>query len=90
MRIRDFFRRREQAEEGGINNVLDTFDVEFFAYRCTCGGRVCICGEDGYGWAAHCMDCDISIGKMGYYDPCAKTEYEACRLWNELIKLRRK
>ena len=54
--------------------------------RCKeCGGKVCICcGTDDGKWAAHCMDCDNSIGKRGYYDPCAKSEKEAGELWVKL------
>ena len=68
--------------------------------RCICGAGVCICGMDmdeavehyGYdkgrtrfGWAAHCMDCDVAIGKPGYYDPCANSQDQAERRWIKLI-----
>jgi hypothetical protein len=59
-------------------------NIESFAFCCIeCGGSVCIC-NNGTGWAAHCMDCDNAIGHRGYYDPCAKNKYEACKIWNEL------
>jgi len=52
--------------------------------RCKgCGAKVCIC-PFGEKWAAHCMDCDNSIGKRGYYDPCADSEKEAGFLWMQL------
>ena len=43
---------------------------------------MCVCGEDGKGWAAHCMSCDNAIGHIGFYDPCAATELEATVRWN--------
>ena len=63
---------------------FNAHNIESFAFRCIeCGDRVCACSH-GDNWAAHCMSCDNSIGKRGYYDPCAKSQYEAIRLWNEL------
>ena len=69
--------------------------------RCVCGGGVCVCGMDleeaeehygvglkattRWGWAAHCMNCDVAIGKPGYYDPCASSEEDARRQWVKLI-----
>ncbi len=53
--------------------------------RCKeCGHKACICSDGINKWAAHCMECDNTIGCRGYYDPCAKSEEEAIRLWNEL------
>lgn len=53
-------------------------------HRCDeCGDRACICEDDGM-WAAHCMLCDKSIGKAGYYDPCASSKAEAIKLWNDI------
>jgi hypothetical protein len=53
--------------------------------RCKeCGGKVCICCASEIQWAAHCMDCDNSIGVRGYYDPCATSEEEAGELWIKL------
>jgi len=53
--------------------------------RCKeCGGGVCICSHDPKHWAAHCMDCDNAIGKIGFYDPCASSEIEAGRAWIKL------
>ena len=58
--------------------------------RCKeCGGKACICSDENFGkiaWAAHCMDCDNTIGDRGYYDPCAKSKDEAIQRWNELNK----
>ena len=55
--------------------------------RCTeGGGKACICSDGGV-WAAHCQDCDNTIGERGYYDPCAKSEQSAVEMWNELNTL---
>lgn len=59
------------------------------AVRCyICNGGACICcdeDEDGKEWwAAHCMNCDNTIGKPGYYDPCAHSKKEAIIRWNYL------
>lgn len=53
--------------------------------RCKeCGDGVCICGDDDGGWAAHCMTCDNTIGRRGYYDPCAGCKEQAQRMWIKL------
>ena len=53
-------------------------------YPCKiCGGKACICEDDGK-WAAHCMECDNCIGRKGFYDPCCDSEYEATIMWNML------
>lgn len=53
--------------------------------RCVeCGGGVCICSHSDTEWAAHCMDCDNAIGKIGFYDPCAKSQEEAEEMWIKL------
>lgn len=49
--------------------------------RSKCGGGVCICQHSKTEWAAHCMDCDNSIGVRGYYDPCARSAKEAGEMW---------
>lgn len=49
-----------------------------------CGSGCCVCEFEGGSWAAHCMDCDNTIGKRGYYDPCANSEKEAVDMWNAL------
>ena len=49
-----------------------------------CGGKPCICHDSPYGWAAHCMDCENQIGHRGWYDPCAKSEEDAIKQWNNL------
>lgn len=51
-----------------------------------CGGKPCICTDGFARWAAHCMECDNAIGKPGYYDPCAESEEEAIKMWNNLNK----
>jgi len=48
-----------------------------------CEGQPCICEDNGK-WSAHCMDCDNQIGERGFYDPCAKSEEEAVRRWNDI------
>ena len=54
--------------------------------RCKeCGGMPCICSSGGK-WAAHCMECDNSIGEKGYHDNCADSHEQACQMWNELNK----
>jgi len=59
------------------------FSLEYV--RCKeCGGKVCVCNDGPNKWAAHCMDCDNSIGKRGYYNPCAKSKFEAISLWSKL------
>lgn len=50
-----------------------------------CGNNACVCQDDDK-WAAHCMTCDNSIGKRGYYHAVADSEAEAIRLWNDLNK----
>jgi len=63
-------------------NVVSSIDGR--ALCCECGGKPCICeGEDGM-WAAHCMDCDNTIGRRGFYDACASTEEEAEIRWNKM------
>ena len=54
--------------------------------RCKeCNGKACICDDiDSIKWAAHCMNCDNTIGVRGYYDPCAKSREEAIMKWNKL------
>ena len=55
--------------------------------RCKkCGDKACVCCDSFQSgkWAAHCMTCEHSIGKIGYYDPCADSEDEAIKLWNEI------
>lgn len=49
-----------------------------------CGGGVCICNSGPRRWAAHCMDCNNTIGVRGFYDPCAKSEKEARERWDKL------
>ena len=59
--------------------------------RCIeCGAGVCVCSDEYEGkeyWAAHCMNCDNSIGKRGFYDPCATSKEEAEKLWTNLNKV---
>ena len=49
-----------------------------------CGGQPCICMFGASAWAAHCMDCENTIGKRGFYDPCATSEEDAETKWNEM------
>ena len=65
---------------------FNCFNIESFALRCKkCGDRVCICHDDSnWKWAAHCMSCENNIGHIGFYDPCADNEFEACKRWNDL------
>ena len=57
-------------------------------YNCSeCGSKACICSDHINGnihWAAHCMDCDNTIGERGFYDPCASSKREAIERWNNL------
>lgn len=48
-----------------------------------CGGKVCICKGGSRLWAAHCQDCDNSIGEPGVYEPCMPTKDEAIKEWNK-------
>lgn len=51
--------------------------------RCAlCGDGVCVCGEEK--WAAHCIACDVSIGKIGYHDNYAETKDKAMKMWTEM------
>jgi hypothetical protein len=52
--------------------------------RCKeCDGKVCVCEFEGK-WAAHCMDCDNTIGERGTYDPCADSRGDAIARWDSL------
>ena len=66
---------------------FDSSNIESFALRCKCGDRVCIC-FDGDKWAAHCMTCKNNIGHIGFYDACADNKFEACRMWNDLNRVK--
>ena len=48
-----------------------------------CGSGCCVCECEG-SWAAHCMTCENTIGKRGFYDPCANSKEEAIAKWNEI------
>lgn len=53
--------------------------------ECGDGACVCCCEErrtHKEKWSAHCMTCDNSTGKRGYYDPCHDSEEEAIAAWN--------
>ena len=69
-----------------INNLISDLkarDKKTIASCKDCEGKPCICEYEDK-WAAHCMDCDNSIGEPGVYDACADSEEEAIERWNEL------
>jgi len=58
-------------------------NVECFAERCNCGGKVCVCVSCDGVWDAHCMDCDHSI--HDYFLSKRQqptTKYKAVFIWN--------
>ena len=62
-------------------------EEELIPAKCKkCGNKACICGGDNF-WAAHCTFCEQAIGHIGYHDPCAKSELDAVKQWNELNKI---
>jgi hypothetical protein len=56
---------------------------EWTSRRCAlCGDSFCLCADNDC-WAVHCMSCNNSIGKIGRYDPCAKSAEDGLKLWND-------
>jgi hypothetical protein len=71
-------------------HILESLKDKLLIRCALCGDGCCVCASGEVHkipkWAAHCISCDVSIGKIGYHDNYATSKDEAMKMWTELNK----